>query len=1041
MKTTCFFPLVTMLVFLNFMVPTLQAGISVLVVKDTPETGRYYHYERISSFFYTYDHWFSPSKILSDNFTVTDIGWDRFLEFKSLSDLEKYDLVILWDLPGKMTDLRRVGLHVQGCVASAPPTPEQLALNPPWNYSIGYRDTTYLDDARCAAIRRFVERGGGLLVAGGAMNYGDAPAAFAEAEVSRLKKYHGYHGLPICDILPVEIPNGTTLTTYKNTNDAMAATGKGFLVGLNFSEQTNAAFHKVAAKANAEVLLSTDKGSPLVVISKFGKGRVGCVMLCPKANLLETPVTDPIWPGEAALWERLARWATGSDRPANIQREEKLKKHYEELASPGEHIPVEWLRQQFPFLVTPLYEATPCMNPKILSLFYKYLREFHFTAISPQYHNHPPWLWQVIQENNLLFIPELMYGNMKIWGKKEGVPIEEWAMIAQDGAVALGAFGELATPYSPVSKTFFLNKLQSDMNLLGPPNPYLMGAFLNCEEWALWMQFQGGHGIACFNKYTSEYYKNKTGKEPPKVEWRAPGVIPEDDPLLVWIDTIRMRPFAHIFKAQAELFKKKYPDTVLTFYPGPYEGGLDIITEEIYHHMWREGDLKIFNRIDVRYAFVDDMQGKHTKLLPTIGMLIVPENKSIWPEVLRLNVGMCLGRGANAGVHLWHASNIWLPHFQFAGHERLECEVFRIGDYLHKYGAIYAHLTRPDMPVWCYTGEMFPNAADHFDLLLLPPGVKETPERFWRQMQVEAIAAPALYRAQVPAQGVTEVQLMSKDLFRKKAVFLPGVAYMREAVYKNLLEFIKQGGLVFTDKSTLVKIPGAIQLPCSLDAWHKAVNEGKRADIATEQSYYDQWNLRERMTDEVLPIVEEYIAKKIPAEFSGNSKDCVTSLMLNGDAKYLFVYNISRTQPGSYVVRIRNEYPAIYDINAGKRVRARKAGEAWELPVSLDAGGWKVFLLAGGKISSLAVRNLKLEGNVLRAEVEVLGEDGNLFKAALPLEISLKYRGGKNRTVYRATNEGRFALNLPAMPEPEKLDAVIVKELVSGLNRQVRPAR
>lgn len=1001
-------------VLLAVVVPA-PGAIRVLLIKDVPETARCYHYETVSSFFYSFDYWLNPARFLSDEFQVDTIGWDRCAQLNGREDLKDYELVILWDVPGCMTDNRK------------------------WDYSLDYRTMDILRPEFCDALKSFVQKGGGLLVAGGAMNYGDAFQQFFESQTREKKKYYGYHGLSLCEVLPVEVPNGPTLTRYLETKDSIAENGSGFLVGLNFAEQKHEAFHKVAVRPGAEVLLSTKNGLPLVAIMKFGKGRVGCVMLCPKANVLARPATtnDPVWPGEAILWERLARWAADAGKPEDKKAETQAKLRYEKMASPPEPVPVEWLRQQYPYLTTPLYDTTPLQSARVTSLFYKYLQDYRFTGISPQFFavkDSMPWLWPAMKENNLLYIPELLLESMRVTAAKANIPMEEWAARYPDGAFAMHFAEEMPTPYSPVTKKLFLDKLEKDMEALGPPTPWLMGAFLNCEEWCFWLPFSPEHGVAGFNKYDIEFYKQKTGREPPKIEWRKPGVIPEDDPVLMWLDAVRMRPFARVFNAQKEVFKKKYPDTVLTSYAGPYEECLDIITEESYYHMWREGDLKMFNRIDSRYAFVNDMQGLRTRVLPTIGMLIVPEVKSIKPEVLRLNVGILLGRGANAGMHLWHTANLWAPHYQFGGHDRLETEAMRIGKYLHKYGAIYANLIRPDLPVWCYTSEMFASAADHFQLFPLLPGEKGTPDRFWRMMQIEAVAAPALYRAQVPAQGVTEIQLMSPELMKKKAVFIPGIAYMREAVYKNLQKFIRQGGLVFTDRSAKIKIPGAIELPFDFSVWHDAVNTGKRdVSLYSEKAYDEQFDLRERMTDNAVPVVAEYVAKRIPIEFSTDSKDCVTSLMLNGDAKYLFVYNLRRSEAADYSVSLRQRFASVYDINAGKRVSPRSKGDLFQMPVSLEAGGWKVFLLSDQKPEELRIEGVSMEKGTLRALITMMDGDGKPFSAALPLEITLRMKGGKTWTVYRATNQGTFQLDLPKVPDGMNLESVAVRELVTGM--------
>src|SRR5690606_2286416 len=178
------------------------------------------------------------------------------------------------------------------------------------------------------------------------------------------------------------------------------------------------------------------------------------------------------------------------------------------------------------------------------------------------------------------------------------------------------------------------------------------------------------------------YYKSVTGQDAPPPVYREPGyVAPEDNPFLQWAQIIRTDAFREYNQAIADAAEPYRPDLILSNYPGGFEGNLDVMIEEFYLDCWKVSELLALERIDARANYREDYTRTQYPVWGLMGIFRMPEDKSIYPETLRLTAGVGLGGGVK-GLILWNASNLWTPNMQHPGREALYVEARRLGDYL-----------------------------------------------------------------------------------------------------------------------------------------------------------------------------------------------------------------------------------------------------------------------------------------------------------------------------------------------------------------------
>jgi len=1004
--------------------------VRVLVVAETPETTGITYSNAEATYLYLLDYFLSPQRILADDFAVTQVGWQRTAE--PFAGLEKVNAVILWDAPRAVEDKRGSDPY--------------------------YTDRAVVSDATAAKLVEFVRRGGALLVAGGVTCYGNGHARLGSADYRKgnSRTYVGYAGSPLAAVLPVDVPDAVTLLPFldpkKQRKGVKVLAADPMIDGIAFNKWGFDAYHKVAAKEGAEVLVATADGEPLVARWIVGKGRVVCVTASPRGNgLVHSPNqgSSPLWPAEAVLWDRCLRWTLDLP-PGEARREAALVTRYEAVAADAPGVPVELTAAGFPYGTHVVDAALPHVVEGLAMKYFADLGMNHIVSSGFAHIGDGKGTRRTPEEADAYlrgYAEAAARHNLAVFiepapadgARLAGLDPKEWAQVTLPSGKFADHYGQpRPCPLSPAVIEHAVKQVEG-WAPIAAKYPRIRGAFCD-DEWA-WVMgyrniYEGGPGVACYSPWANERFEARTGKKAPPPVYRAPGyVAPEDDPWLTWCQVIRQDCSADYNAALAKAAKAARPDFIMSNYPGGFEGKNDVMVEEVYLDCWKESPLEAFERIDVRANWREDPRRNQIPIYALVATFRMPEDKSVYPETLRLTVGACLGAGAK-GVILWNSVNLWSPWFMHPGRESLDAEAKRLGAYLRRFGPMLLELERPESPVWMLSGWFWVNSFDNY-YFLFPEGRDPEDiadrERTWWPFQISDVAVPAALRAGIPTEFVTEKQLLSAELLKRKAVVLPGLLYCRQGVVDALEKYIGQGGKVFVDQSARVAIKGATALPVDLSKWHSDIAAGKRPVAQpTEATYRKHRAAREAYVAEAIPVLQKALKDVVRPKVEIDSSAAAWALLENGEGRYLFVYNTDTDKGARLGVSYRELPGTVYDVAAGKEVAVAQAEGTRRFTVELPAGGWKLFALLPARVGHVRVSRARLRDGRLRFRATVFDAQRVALRAAVPLEVTLSGPGGGSFVFHGATSQGVLTAGIPigaSMPVPE---AVWVKELLSG---------
>ena len=1003
------------------------AKFKVLCVSDTPETNESNYYQNAASFVYQMHYFLSPKDILADDFAVEQIGW--LGADKMLAQADKYDAVIIWDAPCYIKDSR--------------------------GYEAWYSDLTVVSDDTARKLVQYVKAGGALVLAGGSASYGNGHEMLGSTNTKQkyLRKYFGFAQSPLAQALPVEIPDAPTLQPFAEKSKRhmffKAVQSDPIILGLDYNHWGVDAYHQVKAKQGAAVPLVASNGDPLLARWQFGQGRVICVLAAPICNNFVAGSVDklsnPLWPNEAILWDRVLRWCLGVEY--NEAAEDAAVAKYRRIIANPPAVPLQVTLQEYPFVAHALDIAIP---GNLQDLAMKYFNVLKFnqlvmqgTSLRGAIRDFFKSYAQSLANNSLV---AYLHPDLCAEAAAQKLPPEQWAQVAlPSGKYPMWYGTPWPDPFSAVTIGSAVKTVDSYMPQV-KDFPRILGAFYD-DEWAWVMGYinpyqPGGQALGNYSPSAKEYYKKLTGQDAPAPVYHAPGyVAPEDDPFLKWCQVIRQDGYKYYNEKVRAAHKKYRPDFVLSNYPGGFEGNLSLMIEEVYLDCWKESELETIERMDVRPNFREDTLRTKYPTWALIGIFRMPEDKSMYPESMRLTVGLCLGSGAK-GVILWNSVNLWAPFLQIVGRDPLDAEAVRLGQYLEKFGPMFLNLEKAPADVWMLSSWYWVNSFDNY-FHIPPPGAQKDKEFTWWPFQVSDTAGPSALRAGLYTEFVTEKQLMSDDIYKKRAIILPALLYCRQAVVDKLEDYIAKGGKVFVDEATKVQIKGATVMPgVDYSKWHFDIANGKRPiSEPTEANYRKHRALQNSYTNAFIPIIKQTVGKVAQPAVTIDNTAGLYTLMANGEAKYLFIYNSNTDVAQTFKVTLKTLKGNIYDIAAGTKLNFFPFSRTFT--VKLPAGGWRVYAVTPNQPSRVAVDDVQLNNAKLSLALRVLDGSGKLVNAAVPVKITLRGADGRSWTVYRATNRGELKLDLTctgALPLPQ---AVEIEEMFSGESEtvQITPVR
>jgi uncharacterized membrane protein len=1011
--------------------------ISVLVLSGTPQTVAHGFYDSVPLAAMISETYGNPLALGDPQITGKLIRYHAQADWEQgLTALNQYDVVVIWDAP-------------------------RMLIRDGEPYDV-------LPAAWQSALARFVRKGGGLVINGGPTCYGSGNflggASAKTAEVADKLIYVGWQGSILEELLPVAIPASHSLESpqvghlsfRKNTpGRECGVSGYGeathpLVAGLNWQARPATAAHDVQPKPGAETMLSAQFGKkkeerPLIAGWRIGQGRVLAITFSPTAQAHQDGQynREIFWQDDPVLWSRAVKWAAGRDKlMGNVGIEAAVRQRYAQrtLTFDGEKALPDWLREEYPYSVRILeVDSNVAARPAV----FKWFRDLGFSYLSTHtWHKNDSqaFVADAARKADVLLVQSINPVEAKdevVRGKLKGVvDPKHFFQLLDNGMVSNSYYsGPAPCPRNAKYRELAKEYCHKHAEQFGA-EPRLFAYMLD-DEFGWDMGYHPEHGIACYCPACNDYYRKQTGNAPPMPTFREPGyVAPKGDPWMQWVRTVRMNAYDPYHAELGKLLKTKTPWVKITGYPGGYFGGLDLINEEHYLDYWSVSELTACHHSDYRFATVNDMRGERHEQWSMYGLLRQFEQdirSGTSQASFRLTSGCMLGSGVD-GIHLW--ASPWLTKSPGTfGEEALWVEAKRLAGILRVYGPMFRALTRQDAPVWMMGGWLHASPHDAYLLIPLPTAErrKADPEWQWSQYFAEDLTYPALMRAGVQIHAITSRQLESEELFTKKAVVLPRLLYAEQHWLDRLQEFMKRGGKVYVDESCKVPIPGAIKLPVDLDAYRKDVVAGKRS-YKNYETYVASVKNREALTEAIIPTLKEQITDVIPQPVTTNSDKCVYTIMEQGDARYLFVYNQDLQAPHAFTVRVNEPAAAIYDLGverSGAVDSARRLkGQSIDTGL-LPAGGWKIYLLAPQPVKRLQA-NAAVQGDALATDVRVLDSRGQTVRAAIPIRITLQRTDGDPLVFHRTTVDGEARFTIPLQQYAAAMTTVEITELVGG---------
>lgn len=446
------------------------------------------------------------------------------------------------------------------------------------------------------------------------------------------------------------------------------------------------------------------------------------------------------------------------------------------------------------------------------------------------------------------------------------------------------------------------------------------------DEYGLGLGWNG-KGLCCFCKYCNAYFKKKTSLNPPVPKYVKKGtVIDENDPLYQWLKLIKgAGMLSPSIEYHNEVLKKAIkevnPELKVVQMPGGVYGELDYVVAEFYQYMFTMPELDAVYEME-RLKRTQDVKPKK-EIWPLIGWYSAIPFPSWIGAHINLMGKLVVSKGARsidfASIPLpWNYQRGKYKKFniksddRFAGNSELKKSYLNLIKDVKKYEKLLLSLKPEKMPVavlWSDTTVMYQQILKWNEVKELWEKEKKWKETPWEHGESMDIAYPTFLFAHIPVELITEKQVLEDKLDNYKALFLVNFQYTTKSVYKKIEDFIKNGGKVYADKSSKIKIKGVKELPVDFSVWPRIVELGLRPRTEGHPEKADFVHERQiNIIRDFAQTLSEKVAKELPQPVK-ISNPCI-SYVLNTDGKYkyLFLFNSD----------LKNDQAADVDISSFK---------------------------------------------------------------------------------------------------------------------------
>jgi hypothetical protein len=299
----------------------------------------------------------------------------------------------------------------------------------------------------------------------------------------------------------------------------------------------------------------------------------------------------------------------------------------------------------------------------------------------------------------------------------------------------------------------------------------------------------------------------------------------------------------------------------------------------------------------------------------------------------------------------------------------------------------------------------------------------------------------ALLRAGVPAEFVSEEDVLAGKLKTYSAVILLDQKYARQALVDRLNDYAAAGGVVLADQGTLVKPAAAKVLPFDSAQFTQATNLGLRAARTGGERLDLVFDRTTGLEREWALLAQPMLQKELPAAaqtLASDNRQILARMGRSGDTDYLYVLTADVRDEQSALVTAQTRGRYAYEMFAGDTSALAVVDGTLRLHATVPAGGWRVYAVTPAPLAGVTLSASQTGGQVT-VQAAVVGPDQQPISGAFPLQLTVTGPQGQALPYggYYGTDAGQLSrVFSPAVNDPPGAWKIQVTNLITGQSAQ-----
>lgn len=510
-------------------------------------------------------------------------------------------------------------------------------------------------------------------------------------------------------------------------------------------------------------------------------------------------------------------------------------------------------------------------------------------------------------------------------------------------------------------------------------------------------------GVTCYCDSCRRLWKQKTGQEPPRPAIVAPGtIVPDDAPYLNymlnwtgWADYYGPAEAAYN-QTLARRVHELRPDLLVFQTPGAAFGELDAVHWEIYSYWLSSpatGALAAMSRVR---ALQLEAYGGPKPVWPLIGWFARRPAPRWTGAYIEAQSRMCMAEGAKA---IWLTLMYWYDsrgHFKdrlLYGAEHLAPSVRAVGAMLERFGPALIRIEPTRYPV----AVLYSKTTEGYQRVIDPEAIAAAKARgswlevAWQHGQATSLGFAALLRAGLPAEFITEDDVLAGRLKDYAALVLLDHQFARRSVADRIQAYASGGGRVYADRGSPIRPKEATVLPFDAAQFTRMVNLGLRAARVPGERLDIVLRRTTGLEREWALLLRQRLANDLPEGLrtvASSNQGVIVRQGRSGTTDYVFVLSADVFGEQTAVVSARTGGAYAYDLLAGEAAPLAAVGGELRLRATLPPGGWKVYAVTERPLGDARLTASLANGTVTLG-LEVRDTSGGIVAGAFPIRIDV----------------------------------------------------